>query len=226
MVRVKVMKAVSAKNDEVAAAIRKELCERGIFTVNLISSPGSGKTTLLERTLTHFDPGGRTAVIVGDPFTPRDAERLEAAGALAFQLNTEGACHLTAPMVRAALDELDLAGVRLLFVENIGNLICPAAWDLGESSRVTILSVTEGTDKVDKYRRAFFTADCIIISKLDLAPHLDFDLPAVASDISRINARAPVLPLSAKTGDGVAAWFEWLRAHLNGWQAGALSRGD
>ncbi len=214
MVRVKVMKAVSTKNDEVAAGIRAELADQGIKALNIISSPGSGKTTLLERTIAHFAPDIRSAVIVGDPFTANDAERLESAGGEAFQLNTEGSCHLTAPMIRAALDEMDISGVRLLFIENIGNLICPTAWDLGESARVTLLSVTEGTDKVDKYRRAFLIAHCVVITKVDLAPSCDFDLEKASADIRTLNSRANVLPLSAKTGDGLDAWYDWVRERL------------
>jgi len=214
MVRIKVMKAVSTKNDEVAAGIRAELAERGIKALNVISSPGSGKTTLLECTIARFAPDIRSAVIVGDPFTANDAKRLESAGGNAFQLNTEGSCHLTAPMIRAALDEIDLSGIKLLFVENIGNLICPTAWDLGESARVTLLSVTEGTDKVEKYRRAFLIANCVVITKVDLAPSCDFDLEQATTDIQSLNSSVPVLPLSAKAGEGLEAWYDWVKQHL------------
>jgi len=214
MVRIKVMKAVSTKNDEVAAGIRAELAERGVKALNVISSPGSGKTTLLECTIARFAPDIRSAVIVGDPFTANDAKRLESAGGNAFQLNTEGSCHLTAPMIRAALDEIDLSGIKLLFIENIGNLICPTAWDLGESARVTLLSVTEGTDKVEKYRRAFLIANCVVITKVDLAPSCDFDLEQATTDIQSLNSSVPVLPLSAKAGEGLEAWYDWVKQHL------------
>ena len=214
MVRIKVMKAVSTKNDEVAAGIRAELAERGIKALNVISSPGSGKTTLLECTIARFAPDIRSAVIVGDPFTANDAKRLESAGGNAFQLNTEGSCHLTAPMIRAALDEIDLSGIKLLFIENIGNLICPTAWDLGESARVTLLSVTEGTDKVEKYRRAFLIAHCVVITKVDLAPSCDFDLEQATTDIQSLNSSVPVMPLSAKAGEGMEAWYNWVKQHL------------
>lgn len=214
MVRIKVMKAVSTKNDEVAAGIRAELAERGIKALNVISSPGSGKTTLLECTIARFAPDIRSAVIVGDPFTANDAKRLESAGGNAFQLNTEGSCHLTAPMIRAALDEIDLSGIKLLFIENIGNLICPTAWDLGESARVTLLSVTEGTDKVEKYRRAFLIANCVVITKVDLAPSCDFDLEQATTDIQSLNSSVPVMPLSAKAGEGLEAWYDWVKQHL------------
>ena len=214
MVRIKVMKAVSAKNDEIAAGIRAELAEQGIKALNIISSPGSGKTTLLERTITHFAPEIRSAVIVGDPFTANDAERLETAGANAFQLNTEGSCHLTAPMIRAALDEMDLSGVKLLFIENIGNLICPTAWYLGETARATLLSVTEGTDKVEKYRRAFLIAHCVVITKTDLASSCNFDLEKATANIQALNPQATVMTLSATTGDGLDAWYDWVKQRL------------
>ena len=214
MVRIKVMKAVSAKNDEIAAGIRAELAEQGIKALNIISSPGSGKTTLLERTIAHFAPEIRSAVIVGDPFTANDAERLEAAGGEAFQLNTEGSCHLTAPMVRAALDEMDITGVKLLFVENIGNLICPAAWYLGETARATLLSVTEGTDKVEKYRRAFLIAHCVVITKTDLASSCNFDLEKATANIEALNPDVTVLRVSATTGDGLDAWYDWVKQRL------------
>jgi hydrogenase nickel incorporation protein HypB len=214
MVRIKVMKAVSAKNDEVAAGIRAELAEQGIKALNIISSPGSGKTTLLERTITHFAPDIRSAVIVGDPFTANDAERLETAGGDAFQLNTEGSCHLTAPMVRAALDDMDLTSVKLLFIENIGNLICPTAWYLGETARATLLSVTEGTDKVDKYRRAFLIAHCVVITKTDLAHSCNFDLEKATADIRALNPQTTVLTLSATKGEGLDTWYDWVGEHL------------
>lgn len=210
MVKVKVMRAVGERNDAVAREIREELARKNIRAVNLMSSPGSGKTMLLEKTLAHFAPTHPAAVIVGDPFTTRDAERLERAGGLAFQLNTEGACHLTAPMVRAALDGLDLTGIRLLFIENIGNLICPASWDLGESAKAVLLSVCEGADKVEKYRKAFMIAHAVLITKSDLAPACDFGLDYARSGIAALNPRARVLTLSAKTGDGMEDWYAWL----------------
>jgi hydrogenase nickel incorporation protein HypB len=210
MVLVKVMKAVSERNDEIAASIRNNLAGKGITAINIISSPGSGKTTLLETTLQKLGEKLRTAVIVGDPFGTADGERIEAAGGTAVQLNTEGSCHLTAPMIAAALSELSLDGLRLLFIENIGNLICPAAWDLGENRRVTMLSVSEGTDKVTKYRKAFYIADVVLISKIDLTAFCDFDLNAAKDDIRSINLRARIIELSAKSGEGIEEWFDWL----------------
>lgn len=211
MVKVKVMRAVGERNDAIAREIREELARKGIRAVNLMSSPGSGKTALLEKTFAHFAPSHPAAVIVGDPFTTRDAERLERAGGLAFQLNTEGSCHLTAPLVRAALDGLDLSGVKLLFIENIGNLICPASWDLGESAKAVLLSVAEGADKVEKYRKAFMIAHTVLITKSDLAPSCDFDLDYAREGIAALNPRARILTVSAKTGEGMEEWYGWLR---------------
>jgi hydrogenase nickel incorporation protein HypB len=210
MVLVKVMKAVSEKNDETARAIRLDLATRGLSAINIISSPGSGKTTLLEETAKRLNEDMRIAVIVGDPFGTVDGERLEAGGARTIQLNTEGSCHLTAPMVKAALEELSLESIGLIFIENIGNLICPAAWDLGEAKRVTLLSVAEGADKVAKYRKAFFIADAVVISKIDLADRCDFDLQKAVADIKAINPNATIILMSAKTGEGMQAWLEWL----------------
>ncbi len=211
MVIVKVMKAISEKNDQVAAAIRYELTSRHIAALNIISSPGSGKTALLEETLRRLPEGIRCAVIVGDPFGTSDAERIEAVGGTALQLNTEGSCHLTAPMIRVALSELDIENLHLIFIENIGNLICPASWDLGESARVTLLSVTEGEDKIIKYRNAFFAADAIVFSKLDLADRCDFNIVEATSAIRSLNPRSDIHKLSSKTGEGMQEWVVWLQ---------------
>jgi hydrogenase nickel incorporation protein HypB len=214
MVIVRVMKAVSEKNDEAAAAIRSLLAEKHINSVNIISSPGSGKTALLEKTFKMLPFDIMCAVIVGDPFGTSDAERLEAAGGSAVQLNTEGSCHLTAPMIAAAMEDLKLDGLALLFIENIGNLICPAAWDLGETARVTLLSVTEGTDKVMKYRKAFYGADAIVLSKVDLAEMSDFDIDRARVDIASLNPHARIIELSSKSGAGMEDWISWLQELL------------
>jgi hydrogenase nickel incorporation protein HypB len=210
MIIVRVMKAVSEKNDETAAEIRRLLAAKQIKAVNIISSPGSGKTALLEKTIKLLPREIKCAVIVGDPFGTSDAERIEAVGGTAIQLNTEGSCHLTAPMIAEALGDLKLDELNLLFIENIGNLICPAAWDLGEAARVTVLSVSEGADKVGKYRKAFFDADAVVISKIDLADVSDFNTEQAKADIARLNPRAQVFELSSKTGVGMQAWISWL----------------
>lgn len=212
MVIVKVMKAISERNDEVAREIREQLDSLGIKAVNLISSPGSGKTTLIEKTIEHFKGVHKFAVVVGDLFTPLDGERIEAVGASAYQLNTEGSCHLTAPMIKAALEEFKLEGVNLLFIENVGNLICPSVWYLGESARVLILSVAEGSDKAEKYRSSFYKADAVVISKLDLLLACDFDLEKVSEDIRKVNKTAQIFALSAKTGEGMDAWFAYMES--------------
>jgi len=211
MVKIKVMKAISERNDEVAHEVRKYLAENGIKAVNLISSPGSGKTTLIEKTIEHFRGSLTVGVIVGDLFTALDAERMERAGARAFQLDTGGSCHLTAPMIKSALADFDISGIDLLFIENVGNLICPASWDIGESARVTLVSVTEGNDKVVKYRTAFYSADAVAITKLDLLPSCDFDVEKVAGDVKALNPSAQVFKLSAKTGEGMQEWYSFVQ---------------
>lgn len=211
MVIVRVMKAVSEKNDEVALAIRSLLAEKHIKSVNIISSPGSGKTALLEKTIMMLPPDIKCAVIVGDPFGTSDAERIETAGGTAVQLNTEGSCHLTAPMITAAMGDLQLDELDLLFIENIGNLICPAAWDLGETARVTLLSVAEGADKVTKYRKAFYGADAVVLSKIDLVEMSDFDIERAKADIAILNPKAYIIELSSKSGAGMERWVNWLQ---------------
>lgn len=214
MVIVRVMKAVSEKNDEAAAAIRSLLTEKHIKSVNIISSPGSGKTALLEKTIKMLPSDIKCAVIVGDPFGTSDAERIEVAGGTAVQLNTEGSCHLTAPMIAAAMGDIELDELNLLFIENIGNLICPAAWDLGETARVTLLSVAEGNDKVTKYRKAFYGADAVVLSKVDLADMSDFYMERAKADIASLNPRAHIIELSSKSGTGMEGWISWLQGLL------------
>lgn len=199
-----------ANNDQ--AGKNRELFEqKGVAVVNLISSPGSGKTTLLEKTAGLFKGSLRMGVIVGDLFTDRDARRLEGAGATAVQINTGGLCHLTADMVARAARELPLPALDLLFIENVGNLVCPAAFDLGEHVKVAVLSVTEGMDKPAKYPGIFREAGAAVISKEDLLPHTDFHLPACLAELREINARMDVFVTSARTGRGLDAWCAWLK---------------
>jgi hydrogenase nickel incorporation protein HypB len=202
--------AVLARNDELATANRARLAERGITAVNLMSSPGSGKTTLLERTIT-----GSTrpvTVIEGDQETLFDAERIRRAGARAVQVNTGAGCHLDATMVARALDSLQPEPGSLLFVENVGNLVCPALFDLGESRKVVVISVTEGDDKPLKYPHMFAAADLVVVNKTDLLPYVDFDVDRLTTDARRINPDVQVLPVSARTGDGFDGWLGWLEA--------------
>jgi hydrogenase nickel incorporation protein HypB len=202
---------VLAKNDSLAAANRAWLAERGILAVNLMSSPGAGKTTLLERTAR--DVGGELglAVIEGDQETTLDAARIEAAGCPVAQINTGAGCHLDASMVAAGLRALGPRPGSLLVIENVGNLVCPALFDLGEAARVVISSVTEGADKPAKYPQMFRDADLVLLSKVDLLPYLDFDTTRHATDLGRIGPRTRVLPVSATTGEGLPAWYDWLR---------------
>lgn len=202
---------VLARNDALAQANREHLAARGILAVNLMSSPGAGKTTLLERTIRDLAGHRPVAVVEGDQETPLDAERIRRAGAPVLQVNTGAGCHLDAAMVHDALHRLDPAPGSVLFVENVGNLVCPALFDLGEAGKVVIVSVTEGTDKPLKYPYMFAVADLVVVNKVDLLPYVDFDLAACRRHIRSVNPRAQVVALSATRGDDVAAWYEWLR---------------
>lgn len=199
--------AVLAKNDHLAAHNREWLGARGLAAINVMSSPGSGKTTLLERTIR--DSGLTLSVIEGDQETTVDAERIRAAGARSVQVNTGAGCHLDAAMVHRALDQLQPErGV--VVIENVGNLVCPALFDLGEARRVVIISVTEGDDKPRKYPHMFSAADLIVINKTDLLPYVDFDADRLTTDARALCPGVEVLTLSARTGESVDAWYAWL----------------
>ncbi len=204
---------ILAKNDLYAQANRARLAERSILAVNLVSSPGSGKTTLLCKTIEALG-GQPLGVIEGDQQTQNDADRIRATGARAVQVNTGKGCHLDGHMVGHAMDHLDLAPGSLLFIENVGNLVCPAAYDLGEDGKVAILSVTEGEDKPLKYPDMFTAARLAILNKIDLAPHCDVDLDLYEANLRRVNPGIEILRLSARTGEGMADWIDWLRAQL------------
>jgi len=199
-----------AKNDAIAGANRRFLADRGVFAVNLVSSPGSGKTTLLVRTIGAWDRRTPIAVVEGDQQTSRDADRVRAAGAPAVQVNTGKGCHLDAQMVANALSQLALADGSLLLIENVGNLVCPAAFDLGEAHKVAILSVTEGDDKPLKYPDMFRAADLLVLNKIDLLPHVEFDLDAAIGYARRVRPGIEVILVSARTGEGFADWIAWL----------------
>jgi hydrogenase nickel incorporation protein HypB len=199
---------ILAKNDHLAEHNRRWLDERNLSALHLMSSPGAGKTTLLERTIAE-SPLSIT-VVEGDQETLFDAERIRRAGARAVQVNTGTGCHLDARMVQQALEELDPAPGGLVFVENVGNLVCPALFDLGESRKVVVISVTEGDDKPLKYPHMFAAADLVVVNKTDLLPYVDFDLARLTTDARRLNAGLEILPLSARSGENVAAWHGWL----------------
>jgi len=202
---------ILAKNDSLATANREWLAERAITALNLMSSPGSGKTTLLVRTLRDLKADVPVAVIEGDQETLLDADRIHATGAPVVQVNTGAGCHLDADMMRRALDNLDLSDGSLLFVENVGNLVCPAMFDLGEAAKVVVISVTEGDDKPLKYPQMFAGADLLIINKSDLLPYVDFDVPACTANARLVNPDLQVLLVSATTGEGLDSWYRWLR---------------
>ena len=203
---------ILAKNDAYAAANRRFFNERGILALNLVSSPGSGKTTLLVETIKLLRDDAPVTVIEGDQQTANDADRIRETGAPAIQVNTGKGCHLDGHMVGHALQSLNPAAGSIVFIENVGNLVCPAGFDLGEAHKVVILSVTEGEDKPLKYPDMFHAADLMLLSKTDLLPHLDFDVERCVEHARRVNPGIKVLLLSAKSGNGMAAWRRWIAA--------------
>jgi hydrogenase nickel incorporation protein HypB len=222
---VRIERDILGKNDAFARANRARLEGRGVFALNLVSSPGSGKTELLVKTIAALASGRPVAVIEGDQQTSRDADRIRATGVAAVQINTGKGCHLDAHMVGHALDEIDPAPGSLLFIENVGNLVCPAAFDLGEAHKVVVLSVTEGDDKPIKYPDMFAAADLMLLNKCDLLAHVEFDVAACMANALRVNPNIQILTLSARTGEGLAAWLAWIEAraaHLAAAVAAAL----
>ena len=202
---------VLAKNDQLAQRNREWLRARGVLAVNLMSSPGAGKTTLLERTARELAGKLSISVIEGDQETALDGERIQAAGAAVVQINTGAGCHLDAAMLAEGLSALDPPGGSIVVIENVGNLVCPALFDLGEEARVVISSVTEGADKPVKYPNMFRQADLVLLNKTDLLPYVDFDAQRHASDLRKISPGAMMVALSATTGEGIQAWYDWLR---------------
>jgi hydrogenase nickel incorporation protein HypB len=202
------------KNDRLAAVNRRFFRERGMLALNLVSSPGTGKTTLLGRTLDEFGQGTKCAVIVGDLETDNDARRLARPHVPVAQITTGTACHLDADMVAKSIASLDLAGVRVMFIENVGNLVCPAEFDLGEELRVVLLSTTEGEDKPLKYAPIFKTAQVVLLTKIEVADALGFNRAEAAENIRRIAPTAKLIQLSARTGEGMDEWYALLRSRL------------
>ncbi|MBP1820859.1 hydrogenase nickel incorporation protein HypB [Mycobacterium sp. OAE908] len=190
------------------------MVERGILALNVTSSPGAGKTTLLERTIRELGDDLPVAVIEGDQETLLDAKRIQAAGARAVQVNTGAGCHLDADMVHRALHALDPEPKSVLFIENVGNLVCPALFDLGEHTKVVVISVTEGQDKPLKYPHMFAAAGLVLINKIDLVPYVNFDLETCFGYARSVNPGVRILPISATRGDGLEAWYDWIRAEI------------
>jgi hydrogenase nickel incorporation protein HypB len=214
-----VRERVMARNDELAALVRARLQEAGVTAFNLVSSPGSGKTSLLERTLDALGEELDIAVVTGDVQTQNDADRLaRRTRRLVQAVVTGGACHLDASQVTAALDAIDLDRTRLLFVENVGNLVCPASWDLGEAAKIVVFSVTEGEDKPLKYPKMFRMARYAVLNKVDLLPHLDFDVGLAMEYARQVNPELRFFLTSARSGQGLDQWFAFLRS-----QVGAVS---
>ncbi len=220
---VTVKRRALAANDQTADDLRQRFADSGTLVVNLISSPGSGKTTLLEATLGRLPDDIEVAVIEGDVATERDADRIRAHGVRAHQILTAGACHLDARQIGDALATVDLLPADILFIENVGNLICPPSYDLGEDFKVALVSTTEGDDKPFKYPALFSRAELTLVTKADLLPHLSFDLEGVHEYLGTLNPGGTVITTSATTGDGLDAWVRYLLDHLEAKRAGTAS---
>jgi hydrogenase nickel incorporation protein HypB len=212
--RIPVVERLLTANEQVAADNRAIFAAQGVKVINIMASPGAGKTTLLMATI-HAMQNRRIGVIEGDVASRIDAEKIATTGAPVVQINTGGGCHLDAPMIRSALPELSLEGLDLLFVENVGNLICPVSFDLGQNVNVGLISVPEGHDKPYKYPAIFEAVDVVVVTKMDLLPYLDFDVDIFRELVHGLNPAAPVIYLSAKSGEGMDAWIAWVEAHLS-----------
>lgn len=210
-----------AKNNRLAAANRQLFRDKGVLVFNLVSSPGSGKTTLLERTLTDLKGEFGFAVLEGDQQTSHDADRIAATGVPAVQINTGTGCHLDAHMVGHGIEAFDLDSLDILMIENVGNLVCPAAFDLGEAGKIALLSVTEGEDKPLKYPDMFKAAEVMVLNKIDLLPYLRFDVERCKAFARQVNPRIRIFELSCQSGAGLSAWYDWLRQGVE--QCRALS---
>ncbi|NMD99401.1 hydrogenase nickel incorporation protein HypB [Selenomonas bovis] len=208
---IKVIKNILGENDRYAAENRALFQAKGVFVVNFMGSPGAGKTSVLEKTMEQLKGELSMAVIEGDLFTSKDAERIDRHGVPVIQINTAGGCHLDANMVQKTVREMDLSALDLLVVENVGNLVCPAEFALGEDARAVVLSVTEGDDKPMKYPLMFKESEIALINKIDLAPYCNFDIKSARGDISMLHPGIEIAELSCTTGEGVDAWCDWLR---------------
>jgi hydrogenase nickel incorporation protein HypB len=209
-VEIDVSRPILERNDTLAAGNRARLAAAGVFALDVLASPGAGKTTTILATLAVLGGRFRTAVIEGDIASRVDAEKVKASGVMAVQINTGGACHLEADMISRALDALPLEDLDLVVIENVGNLVCPIEFDLGQSARIVIASVPEGDDKPLKYPSIFAVSDAVLLNKVDAASVFDFDVTAFADGVRNLNGIAPIFRVSAKTGEGIAEWAEWL----------------
>jgi hydrogenase nickel incorporation protein HypB len=210
MMQVKLVSSILEANDRLAGTNRELFQAKGVFVLNLMSSPGSGKTTILERTIEHLRGKLSIGVIEGDICTARDAERIEKKGVPVVQINTSGACHLDANMIASCLEDFNLDELDLLVVENVGNLVCPAEFDIGEDMKVMVLSVTEGNDKPLKYPLMFRESKALLVNKIDLLPYTNFDMDTLERDVLGINSGIRIFPVSAIKDEGMEAWCQWL----------------
>ncbi len=207
---IKLVKKILEANELIASENRRLFREKGIYVVNLMGSPGAGKTTLLERTLENLGDKKRIGVIEGDIATSRDAQRIAHYAIPTVQINTGGACHLDGNMVRGGIEELDLDQIDLLIVENVGNLVCPAEFTIGENDKVMIISVPEGDDKPEKYPLMFQVSSLLLLNKIDLLPYLDFDMERFRRDALKVNPKLEIMAVSCKSGEGLDNWFRWI----------------
>jgi hydrogenase nickel incorporation protein HypB len=212
--KIPVLQNILSANDAIARRNRERLDKQGILAINIMSSPGSGKTSLILQTINHFKSKARVAVIEGDVASRIDADKVSQQGAPVVQINTDGGCHLEANMTASALDNLPLEEIDLLLIENVGNLICPAGFALGEDKKVTLLSTPEGDDKPYKYPTIFVESDVVLVNKIDLLPYLDFNLEAFKKAVTGLNDKVKILPVSCKTGEGLEAWFSWVEREM------------
>lgn len=211
---VKLMANILDKNSQFACQVKEKLAVHNVFALNMMGSPGSGKTSVLERTISALRNDIRMAVIEGDLFTSKDAERIDQYGVPVVQINTAGGCHLDANMVNNALGCLPLAELDMLIIENVGNLVCPAEFDVGEDQKAVVLSITEGEDKPLKYPLVFKESGVVILNKIDLLPYTGFNMAAAQKDILSINPQIMLIEASCRTGEGLDLWFDWLKKQI------------
>jgi hydrogenase nickel incorporation protein HypB len=214
-IKIPVVRNILQANDRLAAENRRKFEQAGIYVINLMSSPGAGKTSLLERTIEALAGRVRIAVIEGDIQSSYDAERIQSKGVQAVQINTDGGCHLDGNMIQIALESLDLAAVDFLIIENVGNLVCPAEFNLGEHDKVMILSVTEGDDKPLKYPLMFQTSSVLLVNKIDLLPYTNCDVSKIRERARQLNGNQQVFEISCRTGEGFDAWLGWIESKLS-----------